>query len=131
MECRQQLLESRSMSLIMTETEVETVLRGTQAHFEVRRIWKGKTLQHYKVMQMTGTLTPKGNNQTDVAADLKICFMGYVYIAFAILILALGLFFILISSYGVMFLFLFLYLAGSLVYDRFILQKIINKLKSP
>src|SRR5512145_796896 len=122
-ECSQHLLESESTNiLILHDTEVETVLQGTQAYFEVCRVQKTKTFQRFTVMKMTGTLTTGESNLTHVTAQMKIGTMGYASMVLSSLVMVIGLVAAFYHASPVIWV-LFLLLTGSLVYDGYVLQK--------
>jgi hypothetical protein len=128
-ECRYRLRECKSVgNLFFGDTEIESVLRGKKVHFIVKRTQRSKSSFRYTVMQMTGVLTPINDNQTEVAAYIELCLMGYVNIVLTIVLFAIAFFLLLYGSPG--YLFAPFMLLGFVAYDRHMLLRVMNKLKS-
>ncbi|MBI5667235.1 MAG: hypothetical protein HZC41_04435 [Chloroflexi bacterium] len=126
--CRRRLTSHKTIAPVLADTQVVIQrLPDNRTQFAVRRMWTGlQTWLNHPVMQLSGTLTPKGSARTDVTVYVEIGQMGLLLLGLAFGFLLLGLAYPNVVTAWIMV----IGLAALFGYEGYTLLRIIHDLRS-
>lgn len=126
--CRRRLTSHETNLATLADTQVVmNRLPDNRTQFAVRRVWTG--LQNWlndPIMQITGTLTPKGSARTDVTVYVQIGKLGLLLLGMTLLFLLLALAQPTVVSAWV----IVILLAALFAYEGYTLLSIVRDLRS-